>query len=127
MLLRDLDALGELEDEKRRTRQDDPRLVEVAARIEEIAGRILAESRQQLSLSKAANASAETGTGDPAATIESTPRNVSLILAEWRAAERAAQTAVPGSVEEHEARSRADRLRDEYRGAFDQVRRQPGA
>jgi hypothetical protein len=120
-LLRDLDALGDLEDEKRRTPQGDPRLVEIAARIEEIAGRVLAASRRQLTLSEAATATIEHGVGDPTATIESMPRNVSLILDEWRAAERAAQAAAPGSVEEHEASSRADRLREEYRDAIDRV------
>ena len=119
MLLRDLDALGELEDEKRRTRQDDPRLVEIAARIEEIAGRILAESRQQLSLSKAANASAETGTGDPAATIESTPRNVSLILAEWRAAERRLAAIVEGSPEWTAVSDEIEVFRRRYHALFD--------
>jgi hypothetical protein len=52
-------------------------------------------------------------------TIANSRRNAGEILAEWRAAEREAQGAAPDSVAGIEARARADRLREEYREAFD--------
>lgn len=125
-LLSDLDALSELEDEKRRTPHGDPRLVELAARVEEIAARVLAGSRRQLTLSQSVSDSAIEGSGDPTATITGTPRNLAEVLADWRAAERVARSAEPGSVEAEEARARAERLRQEYRDGFDDARRPDG-
>jgi hypothetical protein len=63
----------------------------------------------------------EVSLGDAPAdgTIATTRRSSSEILAEWRAAERETQAAEPDSVAALEARARADRLRDEYREAFD--------
>ena len=118
-LLRDLDALGELEEEKRRTPQGDPRLVELAARIEQLARKVLTGSRRQVELAQSANAEAAAGDAPAEATIAATPRGLNLILAEWREAEREAQSAEPASVASTEARARADRLRDEYREAFE--------
>jgi hypothetical protein len=121
-LLRDLDALGELEDEKRQTPQGDPRLVELAARIEELAHKVLVGSRAQVAFTRSANAAAATGAAPATATIADTPRALSQVLAEWRAAEREVQGAEPGSIAASEARARADRLRTEYRDAFDAAR-----
>jgi hypothetical protein len=55
----------------------------------------------------------------PETTIANSRRNAGEILAEWRAAEREAQAAEVESVASIEARARADRLREEYREAFD--------
>jgi hypothetical protein len=46
-----------------------------------------------------------------------------VILAEWRAAERDAADAAPGSQAAQEARAAADALRDEYRRAYEARRR----
>jgi hypothetical protein len=118
-LLRDLDALTQLEEEKRNTPQGDVRLVEIASRVEELARRVLDQTQRQMALSASANREAATGDAPASAMIATARRNPGAILAEWRAAEREAQAAAPDSVAALESRARADRLRDEYREAFD--------
>jgi hypothetical protein len=118
-LLRDLDALTQLEEEKRLTPQGDARLVDIATRVEELARRVLEESRHQAQLTEVANREAARGDAPASATIATAHRNLNDILAEWRAAEREVQSAEEDSVAAIEARARADHLRDEYRVAFD--------
>ena len=123
-LVRDLDVLATIEEEKRGLAPGDPRLVELAGRIEEIAERILAGSVRQHQLSQSANSQVEAGgASGPATTIEGTPRSIAAILAEWRDAERRASIAEPGSAEAAEAGALIDALRDEYRRAYETARR----
>ena len=122
-LLRDLDALNQLEEEKRQTPEGDPRLVEIATRVEELAQRVLDHSRRQVALSQSVNREAASGESSGGATIATSRRNPGEILAEWRAAERETAAAEPDSIASIEARARADRLRDEYREAFDAAKR----
>lgn len=122
MLLLDLQALGDLEEQKRSTPHGDDRLVDLAARIEEIAHRVLATSRRQRELTVEVTDAAVAGDVDASATIE-TLRASSAILSDWREAERAAQEAAPGSIEQREADALVDRFRDEYRRAFDAARK----
>ena len=114
-LLRDLEALGVLEEEKRTLPLDDPRLVEIAVQVEAIAGRVLAGSERQTSLSRAA---AE----EPASmtSIEDVRRPLATILAEWREVERRGADAPEGAAEAAEIEVLASRLRQEYREAFAQ-------
>lgn len=112
-LLRDLEALGVLEDEKRTLPLDDPRLVEIAEQVEAIAARILAGSELQTSLSRAAAAEPASGTS-----IEDVRRPLSTILAEWREVERRRRDAPDGSAEAAEIEVLASRLRREYRDGF---------
>lgn len=112
-LLRDLDALAALEEQKRDLPLDDPRLAELAAQIQAIAERVLARTDEQRSLSETV---ARNGGGG--STIASTERTPASILAEWRELERRAADAVPGSAEQMEIELLADALRDEYREAF---------
>ena len=92
-LLKDLEALADLEEVKRVIEPGDPRLVE-------------------LGLPDA-----------PSRPIEETPRAISAILSEWRAAERRAQAAPVGSDEAAEAERDVDRLKTEYRIAHEQATR----
>jgi hypothetical protein len=114
-LLRDLEALGVLEEEKRTLPLDDPRLVEIAEQVQAIAARVLAGSERQTVLSRAA---AE----EPASrsSIEDVRRPPATILAEWRDVERRAVGAADGSAEAAELEVLASRLRQEYREAFSQ-------
>jgi hypothetical protein len=121
LLLLDLDALGQLEEQKRLTPHGDPKLVDLAARIEEIAARLLQGSRRQRELTETVTQAAEAGTVEESATIDAL-RSVSAILADWREAERVAGEAAPGSRERLEAEAMADRFREEYRRAFDAAR-----
>ena len=117
-LLRDLDVLGTLEDEKRTIQPGDPRLVDLSAQIEEIARRVLSGSRRQRELSETASDQVRDGANEaPTTSIDATPRHPSAILAEWREAERRLAAADPASAEWTDADAIVDRLRDEYRRA----------
>jgi hypothetical protein len=109
-LLRDLEALGVLEDEKRTLPLDDPRLVEIAEQVEAIAARVLAGSERQTILSRAAADEPASGSS-----IDAVHRPLSTILAEWREVERRAATVPEGSAEAAEIEVLASRLRREYR------------
>jgi hypothetical protein len=117
-LLEDLDELERLEQQKREIEPGDPRLVELATAVEEIARRVLGKSVRQRELSAVVHRLVEAGSdAAPRGPIETTPREIHLILADWRDAERRARSAGPGSVEAEQATGDVDRLRDEYRSA----------
>jgi hypothetical protein len=118
-LLRDLEVLNAIEEEKRDLQPGDARTVELATRIQEIASRLLATSTRQAHLTEVGRSQAEAGTAAPAATINETPRPIAAILADWRVAERRLQAAEPGSAEAAEASALSDHLREEYRRAPD--------
>jgi hypothetical protein len=122
-LLRDLDVLSAIEEEKRSLQPGDPRLIHLAARIEEIAQRVLVGSVRQRQLTEVVNAQVEAASPEaPDAPIEETPRPMDAILADWRNAERRAAAAIPGSAEAAEAVALVGRLRDEYRRAHEAAR-----
>lgn len=118
LLLLDLEALGQLEEQKRQTEHGDPRLVDLAARIEVIAQRVLIGSKRQRELTETITQAAEAGEVEGTGTIDAM-RSVSAILADWREAERVARDATPGSPELAGAEAMADRFREEYRRAFE--------
>jgi hypothetical protein len=122
-LLRDLDVLAAIEDEKRSLRPGDPRLVELAGRVEEVAQRVLAGTVRQHQLTQAVNAEVEAGVVEaPTAPIEATTRSIAVILAEWRDAERRASDGDPDSADAAEARALVGALREEYRRAYETAR-----
>ena len=115
-----------IEDEKRGLAPGDPRLVELAGRIEEIAERILAGTVRQHQLSQVANVQVESGAAEaPTTPIDETPRALTAVLAEWRDAERRSVAAEPNSAEAAEARALVDALREEYRRGYEAARRGP--
>ncbi|HJP88980.1 MAG TPA: hypothetical protein VJ850_08105 [Candidatus Limnocylindrales bacterium] len=118
-LLRDLDALGALEEEKRSVLPSDPRLTDLATRIHEIAARVLARSEHQKELTEIVAADPEAVDDLP---IEDMERSPAAILAEWRAAEARASAVDQEAPEAEELRIIADRLREEYRAAFEKRR-----
>jgi hypothetical protein len=111
-LLRDLEALSALEDEKRTLPLDDPRLVEIAEQVETIAARVLAGSERQTLLARAAAEEPADGSS-----IEDIRRSLATILAEWREVERRRADTPDGSAEAAEIEVLASRLRQEYREA----------
>jgi hypothetical protein len=121
-LLRDLEALLLLEEQKRGLPADDPALVDLAQQVREVASRVLQRSNEQVELTEAVVADPEAVTP-----IVRTPRTPASILAEWRELERRAQTVPEGSAERTEIEVLASRLRDEYRAAFEAVTRQQAA
>lgn len=122
MLLLDLEALGTLEEQKRATPHGDEKLADLAARIEELAHKVLAGSRRQRELTEQVTEAAAAGDIDGSTTIEEM-RPASEILADWREAERAARDAPLGSVERAQASLMIDRFRDEYQRSFETARR----
>ena len=123
-LLRDLDVLVTIEEEKRTLDPGDPRLVELAARIEEIARRVLEGTTRQHDLTRVANAQVEAGSPNaPEGSIDDAVRPIQAVLSDWRDAERRAAAAEPGSAEAAEANALVDRMRDEYRRAHEAATR----
>jgi hypothetical protein len=124
-LMRDLEALAVLEDDKRQIPPGDPRLVDLAAQIESIAARVLITSSHQRELTEQIQEAAEKGSQPiPTAPIDDMPRPISAILSDWRDAERRLAAAEAGTAEEREAEVLVDRLRDEYRQAHEAARLQ---
>lgn len=123
-LLRDLEALSVLEDEKRQIAPGDPRLVDLAGQIEQIATRVLVASGRQRVLTERIHGAAEAGSPSaPDASIDDTPRPIAAILSDWRDAERRLEAAEPGTAEAREAEILVERLRDEYRTAHEAASR----
>ena len=121
-LLRDLDILVTIEEENRSLEPGDPRLVELAERIEEIARRVLRGTERQHDLSRVVNGQvAADSPGAPDTSIDDTVRPIQAVLADWRDAERRASAAEPGSAEAAEANALVDSLREEYRRTHDKA------
>jgi hypothetical protein len=124
-LLRDLEALSVLEDEKREILPGDPRIIDLALQIEQIAARVLVTSGRQRELTEELQEAVENGTTPaPDRTINETPRPIASILSDWRDAERRLEAAPSDTAESREAEVLVDRLRDEYRRAHEAARRQ---
>jgi hypothetical protein len=120
-LLRDLTELQALEQEKRHTDPDSPRLVRLAEEIEALALRVMGTSIRQR---ERAEAIVEVdGSTTPDQSIAETPREIHVILTEWRDTERQLSEAVPDSPEADIAERRIEVLRMEYRRAHDAARR----
>jgi hypothetical protein len=123
-LLRDLEALSVLEEEKREVQPGDPRLVDLATQIELVAGRVLVTSGRERALTEQIQQAAETGDAPiPDTPIDDTPRPISAILSDWRDAERRLEAAADGTGAAREAEILVDQLREEYRKAHESARR----
>ena len=80
-LLRDLEALSILEEEKREVIPGDPRLVDLATQIEQIAKRVLVTSGRERALTEEIQEAAEAGSPSlPDKSIDDTARSISAIL-----------------------------------------------
>jgi hypothetical protein len=122
-LIKDLERLGLLERQKREMPPDDPRLVELATEVEELALRVLGQSVRQRELTEDARQLVKAESPDaPDRPINATPREIHAILADWREAERKVIEAAPGSPAARAAESDIDRLRAEYRDAHEHAR-----
>jgi hypothetical protein len=122
-LLRDLEVLGAIEEEKRSIPVGDPRLIELADRIEQIAHRLLGRTSDQRQLSETAHEEVAAGAMDAAVAIDEAHRPMAAILADWREAERRSAALAPDSADATEAAALVEALRKEYRRAFDAAQR----
>lgn len=117
-LMRQLDRLVELEERKRELPPGHPEFTRLAREIEDLARTALASTGTQVRLADAVSDIARRGDRDiaqqPIVETPPGPREAAIILAEWRAAERAVAAAASGSDEQRVAREQAEQLRREY-------------
>jgi hypothetical protein len=125
-LLANLDRLRALELEKRNLPVGSPRLIELATEIESLASSVLGSSDMQVDLAKEAVKEARAGVIDPDMTIDemgAPPREVHVVLEEWRDAERRLGEVGGDTPEALRIRADIEVLRDEYRRAHDAAAR----
>ena len=118
-MLRVLDQLRALEEEKRTAPPGTPRFRSLTQEIERLASGIFSHARRQTEIG-AMTAEANDAVGQQPTPIEEIPpRDMATILAEWRDAERRLADATPGTPEAIKAHVDAQRLRAEYRAAHE--------
>lgn len=123
-LLLVLDRLGEMETRKRALPSGSDEFVILSRSIADLSVEVLRNSEREADLAEslAERRRNSPGGAPPVDLVAPAPRDVQVILNEWRAAERElAQT--PGTSPESAAASvRVRRLREEYRVAFEAAR-----
>ncbi len=117
-MLRTLEQLQNLENEKRSEQPGTPRFARLASEIEKLAALVFSQTSTQQSLAEKSHAAAERGV--ELAPIDEIPalRDVSVILSEWRDAERRLAATAIDSAEHAKAAGDVRRLRDEYHRAY---------
>jgi hypothetical protein len=111
-----LSKLGELESLKRTLTPGTPEMIRVSLEVENLSREVLRVAMRQSELAEAARKQ-DSATVRPIAVIP--PRDMTVILADWREAERGLGGATPGTAEWEAALADVERLRDEYRRAFE--------
>jgi hypothetical protein len=121
-MLNTLSELERLENEKRNERPGTERFRSLAAEIERLASSVFAQTHNQRRLAEITRDTVQR-TGESIATIEdmAPARDVRIILAEWRVAERKAAETPPETAEHSEAIAESRRLRDEYQRAHESL------
>jgi hypothetical protein len=114
--LRRVERLHELEEQKRLAEPGTPEMLRLTRLIEELAAEVLGTASRQTDLAELAAKRQPTRLRP----IEDVPpRSIPEILGEWRDAERSLTTAEAGSIEWETHRADVERLRDEYRRAYE--------
>jgi hypothetical protein len=113
-MLRTLEQLAELESQKRREEPGTQRFVRLANEIERLAAIVFSQTSAQQSLAERTHAAKRAGAEMAAIEDVTTARDVSVILAEWRDAERRLAATSIDSAEHAKAAGDVRRLRDEY-------------
>ena len=90
-------------------------MADMAREVEALTREVLEWAGRQTDLAEEA-AELDEGDARPIAIVP--PRSLSVILEEWRAAERALQAEEPGTAAYESSRADVDRLRDEYARAY---------
>jgi hypothetical protein len=117
-MLHTLEQLQRLENEKRDENPGTPRFVGLAKEIERLAAMVFSQTTVQQTLAEKSHAAARAGVEiTPIAEIES-GRDVSLILSEWRDAERRLASSAIETAEHAKAAGDVRRLREEYHRAY---------
>jgi len=108
-----IERLHALEEQKRELPAVE--MADMAREVEALTREILDWAGRQTDLAEEA-AALDPGDARPIAIIP--PRSLSVILDEWRAAERSLRDEVPGTAGYESGRADVDRLRDEYARAY---------
>ena len=108
-----VERLHALEEQKRELPADE--IVAMADEVESLSREILDWAAKQAELARTV-ASTEPGTSRPIAIIP--PRQLSIVLGEWRASERVLSVQEPGTAAWESARADVERLREEYARAY---------
>ena len=108
-----IERLHALEEQKRELPAVE--MADMAHEVEALTREILEWAGRQTDLAEEV-ATLDAGDARPIAIIP--PRSLSVILDEWRAAERSHQDEVPGTAGYESGRADIDRLRDEYARAY---------
>ena len=118
-MMRTLDQMVALENEKRALKPESERFQRLAAEVERLAADVFAQTHQQQQLGERAQTIVErTGSDiDPIDAQEPT-RELQVILSEWRDAERRLSLADPDSAEHGVAVADVSRLREEYHRSY---------
>jgi hypothetical protein len=116
-----LDELEELETEKRKLEPGSPAFQALAERVREMSADLYQASQVQRAIGDEAADLKATGHGEaPVLPIDALPtRDIAVILAEWRDRERQLAQFGPDSPDAERVRADTERLRAEYRAAFE--------
>jgi hypothetical protein len=113
-MLRTLEQLQRLENQKRAELPGTPGFVRLATEIEKLAAMVFAQTATQQSLAERSQEAGKRGV--ELAPIDETvaTRDVSVVIAEWREAERRLAGATIDSADHAKAAGDVRRLREEY-------------
>jgi hypothetical protein len=119
-MVRLIERLHALEEEKHHVGVGTPEFVELAAEVERLSRLIFRWSGLQLQTAELNAARLERGeiSGEPLDVFP--PRPLDVILANWREAQFRFELAAPGSDEAMQAAQDVERLRDEFKAAQEQ-------
>jgi hypothetical protein len=118
-VMRTLERLQELETEKRGIDPGTPRFRKIAREVERLAASVFSHSHVQQELAEeTVSLREETGVALPPIDEVEPSREIQVVLAEWRDAERRMIEATAGSAERTQAEADAGRLRAEYRRTY---------
>jgi hypothetical protein len=118
-MLATLEQLSALENEKRQIKPDSPRFQDLALEVERLAADLFAQTHNQERLARESpkEAAARGKELPPINEVESN-RDLAVILAEWRDAERTLAEVAPRTAEHSRAAAEINRLRAEYQRVY---------
>lgn len=117
-MLRTLEQLQRLESEKRSESPGTPRFLKLAREVEKLAAMVFAQTSAQQSLAEQTHAASRAGAEIAPIEEITAARDVSVILAEWRDAERRLAATAMETADHAKAAGDVRRLRDEYHRAY---------
>ncbi len=118
-MLQTLEQLEALENEKRTLTPGSPRFQKLAVEVERLAAAVFAQTHAQEQLGEKALAMRQQ-TGAELTPIEESAatRDLALVLADWRDAERRLGATAPDTAEHAQATADVGRLREEYHRTY---------